>query len=197
MQEDADLHIAVVGMVLTLLATVAAHDVLMIRRRRRLTGKARFRDRLHAMRKMDEIPEKEFKRMFRLDLQTFQAVLKKIERRLERPMPERAKARGDALPPKLMLACALRFLAGGSYLDICFGLEISRCSRRGADNARPPPPPSARAARAPRGRDHERPHLSALGALFGSTQHSRAPMLARRRALARRHALARAAQDQL
>ncbi|KAG8464368.1 hypothetical protein KFE25_003431 [Diacronema lutheri] len=114
------------ALLLVIISIVAARNARKLARRKMLTGPARFRDRLQAMRKLGELPAKEFKRMFRVDRTTFTAVLNKISPRLERRMPNKAHARGSALPVELMLACALRFLAGGSYLDICFGLEMSR-----------------------------------------------------------------------
>ena len=65
--------------------------------------------------------------MFRVDRAMFNAIMmRKIHPRIRRTMPRRAKARGTALPPKLMLACTLRYLAGGSYLDITLGWQVSR-----------------------------------------------------------------------
>jgi len=151
---------AAMALLLVIISIVATRNARKLEWRERPTGRIHSRDRLHVLRKLDELPEKEFKRIFRVERATFDVILKKISHRIERRMPSRAHARGPALPPVLMLACALRFLAGGLHCDICFKWEISRCV-------------SARAARAPRGRDYERLHLSALGTLFGSPEPSR------------------------
>ena len=61
----------------------------------------------------------EFKRTYRMPKATFDFVLERIRRRITSKAPK--KARRDThgpVPAELLLSMALRFLAGGSYLDI-------------------------------------------------------------------------------
>jgi hypothetical protein len=61
----------------------------------------------------------EFKRTYRMSAATFNFVLERIRKRITSKAPK--KARRDThgpVPAELLLSMALRFLAGGSYLDI-------------------------------------------------------------------------------
>jgi len=61
----------------------------------------------------------EFKRTYRMSVATFNFVLERIRKRITSKAPK--KARRDThgpVPAELLLSMALRFLAGGSYLDI-------------------------------------------------------------------------------
>ena len=129
---------ALIALLLATIAVATAKRMRRIEKRLWLTDPAHHRDRLHVMRKIDEVPDGEFKRMYRVDRSTFNSILQKIRPRIERRMPRRAHTRCHALPPKLMLAVALRFLVGGSYLDITFGYEISRYARPRRDTAAAP-----------------------------------------------------------
>ena len=68
-----------------------------------------------------------FKRRLRMSHSSFNKLLSLIRDRLE-VNTTRAKARGGAIIPELCLYCTLRFLAGGSYLDICDVAGISKSS---------------------------------------------------------------------
>jgi hypothetical protein len=63
---------------------------------------------------------KTFTRMFRLSVKSFELVLKTIENDL---LP-RAPGGKNIIPPTVKLCVTLRFLAGGSYLDISFGYRV-------------------------------------------------------------------------
>lgn len=67
----------------------------------------------------DSLTDREFKRTYRISKETFDKVLAAIRDQLQPKSPE--KARQDlhgAVQPELLLSMTLRFLAGGSYLDI-------------------------------------------------------------------------------
>jgi len=68
-----------------------------------------------------------FKRMFRVDRNTFDYILRKIEPLLSRNEVKAINSSGEVVTARTRLAVSLRWLAGGSYLDICFawGLGIS------------------------------------------------------------------------
>ena len=63
----------------------------------------------------------EFKRTYRMTLKTFNAVLRNIRPAIMSSVKSRKKARrdlGGAVAAELKLSMTLRYLAGGSYLDI-------------------------------------------------------------------------------
>ena len=68
----------------------------------------------------DFLTEAEFARLFRLDKLTFAWLLDGL-----RPL---LPAGPDALPVNVQLSACLRFLAGGSYLDICWSHGIARAT---------------------------------------------------------------------
>lgn len=68
---------------------------------------------------MESHTDKELERMFRLDRATMEAVMERIGHLLVTGEPEKGRrACGHAIVPEQRLAVALRFLAGGSVLDI-------------------------------------------------------------------------------
>jgi hypothetical protein len=87
---------------------------------RKKRSKNEVRDREKAVAFLNDIPEGRFKRMFRVTKATFAMVLDRI-----RPMiGKRCGLKNNennskmVIPPELKLAATLRWLAGGSYLDI-------------------------------------------------------------------------------
>jgi hypothetical protein len=79
---------------------------------------------------MENLTDKEFQRMFRLNREAFYFLLHKIEPIIK----GQGSLRGASfhspheIPVVTKLAVALRWLAGGSYLDICFAFGISSAS---------------------------------------------------------------------
>ena len=75
---------------------------------------------------MNEMKDSEFKRMFRMSRRAFQNLLDKVSPELS--VDENQATRGSGSPnlPQTALAATIRWLAGGSYLDICalFGLDF-------------------------------------------------------------------------
>ena len=68
-----------------------------------------------------------FKRHLRMHPESFNKLLDLIRPELE-VNNVMAALRGGAIKPELRLYCAIRWLAGGSYTDICIGIGISQCS---------------------------------------------------------------------
>lgn len=89
----------------------------------------RLRDRGWALAKMKDMPDGLFKRMFRLDRVTFEKVLALLETHMVKRDEQKAiNSSGSAISNKTKLAMTLRWLAGGSYLDICFAFDVSYAS---------------------------------------------------------------------
>jgi hypothetical protein len=67
------------------------------------------------------IGEATFKRAYRLTVASFDRLLAEISDKLEASNVQKAiNSSGSTILPATCLAMALRFLAGGSYVDICF-----------------------------------------------------------------------------
>ena len=88
----------------------------------------RHRDRPGVEIDMDTLSDTEFQRMFRLDRETFGELLQKITPFLPADEKKACNSSGSLITAKLRLACTLRWLAGGSYLDICFGFKVSKAA---------------------------------------------------------------------
>jgi hypothetical protein len=74
---------------------------------------------------MDRLPNSVFKRMFRVDRATFDEVLETIDPFLEQRKAEKAiNSSGSPISNKTRLAVTLRWLAGGSYIDLCFAWGV-------------------------------------------------------------------------
>jgi hypothetical protein len=71
--------------------------------------------------------DQEFKRMFRLTRTTFNFLLEKIRPFIEaKPNLKFGSWKNPkSISPEIKLAATLRWLAGGSYLDICFAFGLS------------------------------------------------------------------------
>ena len=89
----------------------------------------RTRDRGYAINEMKELNEKDFKKMFRLNRRGFYYLLTKVKKHIEpKPGVVSFDLYHDILKPisaEVKLAITLRWLAGGSYLDICFAFGIA------------------------------------------------------------------------
>ena len=89
----------------------------------------RTKNRGYAIDEMKELSEKVFKKMFRLNRRGFYYLLTRIRKHLT-PNPG-AVSYGiyhdilKPISPEVRLAITLRWLVGGSYLDICFAFGIS------------------------------------------------------------------------
>jgi hypothetical protein len=75
---------------------------------------------------MGALSECSFKKMFRIDRGTFDAILISITPFVKLPNETKAfnSSRGS-IPLKTKLAVMLHWLAGGSYLDLCFAWGVA------------------------------------------------------------------------
>ena len=67
----------------------------------------------------------EFKRFYRFDYKLFKTVVTKLRPILQKHSPSAIKLRGSPISAWIQLACTLRYLAGGSYLDIAHHHGVS------------------------------------------------------------------------
>ena len=96
-------------------------------KKRRLRN--RHRDRGFALKEMNHLSDAEFTRMFRVNRYLFyEVLLPKIRDKVGLSYIGKIRAlssSGSYVSATTRLAVALRWLAGGSYLDICFSFGIS------------------------------------------------------------------------
>lgn len=86
------------------------------------------RNRGFAIEQMDRLDPSTFKRMFRVDRYTFEEILEKITPFLDEKNDQKAiNSSGSAVTNKTRLAVTLRWLAGASYIDLCFAWGVA-CS---------------------------------------------------------------------
>lgn len=84
-------------------------------------------NRDHGLRFMAQLKDDEFHRMFRISRDGFYKLLLKIRPFLQKKNPKQAtNSSGSPISNTTKLAATLRWMAGGSYLDICglFGLDF-------------------------------------------------------------------------
>jgi hypothetical protein len=84
-----------------------------------------FRDRRAAMVALGQLTDVQFKRRFRMTRMSFESLLATIRHDLERDEDMAGRSSRDPVFPYLQLAIALRYLAGGSYLDISDVYKVS------------------------------------------------------------------------
>jgi len=78
------------------------------------------RQRLDWFKHVGSIDERLFTRAYRLSPATFDELLNKIRPALEKNETQAQRSSSSRIEPETRLAATLRYLAGGSYLDICF-----------------------------------------------------------------------------
>lgn len=123
------------------LASILEDDIIDIcnennesKEKRKLSTRAsapRERNRGFAVKEMEILSDKEFTRMFRLSRSAFEWLLAKIAHHIQPQASLRNNVYHNLkreIPPRTRLAVTLRWLAGGSYLDICFAFGISSSS---------------------------------------------------------------------
>jgi hypothetical protein len=96
-----------------------------IGKKRRIRLPNRQRDRGYANTEMDALTGQQFKRLFRMSRNGFNSLLTDIGPFLLTPNEQQAKnGSATSISAKTRLAVTLRWLAGGSYLDICFSYGV-------------------------------------------------------------------------
>lgn len=90
-------------------------------------------DRKYGVRRMDRLSERDFRKMFRVSKTRFDFLLDLITPHIVRNEVKGANSSAQPIKPKTRLAATLRWLAGGSYHDICELYSVSRASFYGKD----------------------------------------------------------------
>ena len=96
------------------------------RRRRVHRGPNRHRNRGHCLLELASLTDSQYTRMFRLDRAAFCQLLIRVNEIA--PVVDDRKAiasSGSSISGEIRLAVTLRWLAGASYLDLCFGWGLS------------------------------------------------------------------------
>jgi hypothetical protein len=90
-------------------------------------GKSRnfHRNRGFAVEEMDHLDPSTFKRMFQVDRSTFDELLDLITPHLIQCSEVTKNSSGSFICTKTRLAVTLRWLAGGSHLDLCFAWGVA------------------------------------------------------------------------
>jgi len=86
------------------------------------------RVRLGWLRGLGQVPEREFRLLFRLTRHDFNALRDALGDRLGVNKRMAALSSGEGIPSECRLALALRMLAGASYLDCMLAFGIGRCT---------------------------------------------------------------------
>jgi DDE superfamily endonuclease len=94
----------------------------------------RKRPRGWALLEMNHMSDALFQRMFRMDREGFNSLLRRIRGRMRnRNELQAIRSSGSWVTKKTRLACTLRWLAGGSYVDICFAFAVGNSTFYKAD----------------------------------------------------------------
>lgn len=101
---------AVVNTMMTCAAAYGVLKPLRVRVRREMPL-----DRSRVLHDAMLLPDREFKRFYRMDKSTFNFVLRRVRPHLELG----DNHRGDGISPEVALLCVLTWLRGGSHLDAC------------------------------------------------------------------------------
>jgi len=97
-------------------------------------GGNRHRDREYGIKTMEQLSEDDFLRMFRMSKAAFENLLILIDPYLPITNEKMAQiSSGSTVNNRTKLACTLRWLAGGSYLDTCFEFGVSKATFYAAD----------------------------------------------------------------
>ena len=83
------------------------------------------RNRWAILQKISRMSDAFFKRYFRMDRASFQSLLETIKDHITKDITKAVNSSGSPIHPSIKLAIALRYLAGGSYLDLAFGFNIA------------------------------------------------------------------------
>lgn len=97
---------------------------LQVKRTRK--PRAFLRNRGFAIDEMDNLSPVNFQRMFRLDRSSFYELRDMLVRSLTFDSVKATASSGSSISTTTRLAVTLRWLAGASYLDLCFAWGISK-----------------------------------------------------------------------
>jgi len=86
--------------------------------------KNRHRNRGFAIEEFGTLNETLFKAMFRIDRRTFEELVTKLTPILQKNLVYATNSSGSSISINTRLAVTLRWLAGGSYIDLCFAWGI-------------------------------------------------------------------------
>ena len=90
----------------------------------RRKSKNRHRNRGYAIDEFEHLSDTIFKNMFRIDKDTFEELLNQLRPYLQKNLRYATNSSGSSISVRTRLAVTLRWLAGGSYIDICFAWGI-------------------------------------------------------------------------
>ena len=77
---------------------------------------------------MAEMSDRDFARMFRMNRSGFKKLLERIEQDISVDEAQAKRSSGSAISKVPRLAATLRWMAGGSYLDICATFGLDTCN---------------------------------------------------------------------
>ncbi len=116
---------------------ISPHSLLLLeeqqchgaRGRKRKRRSNRKRNRSFILNEIDHLTELEFRKMIRMRRDSFEKLYGALEPLLYTPNAAMARrSSGSIILKKTKLYCTLRWLAGGSYLDICIAYGVFRSS---------------------------------------------------------------------
>ena len=96
--------------------------IIGIERLQRMKSAHQIRNRDHALNQMEFMSDKNFGKMFRMSKRSFKVLLQKLDDLNTKE--DNYVDRKSYACMKTKLAITLRWLAGGSYIDICFAFGI-------------------------------------------------------------------------
>jgi hypothetical protein len=88
----------------------------------------RHRNRGFAVGEMEYLSDRQYKEMFRVDRSAFDWLVEDLDTFLRRNEVKANNSSGSCIPTSTKLAVTLRWLAGGSHIDLCFAWGISKTS---------------------------------------------------------------------
>lgn len=102
--------------------------LIKVWQRNRRKPKNRHRNRGFAVEEMEYLTDRQFKEMFRIDRAAFDWLSEELDPLLRRNEAKAKNSSGSAISTVIRLAVTLRWLAGGSHIDLCFAWGVSKTS---------------------------------------------------------------------
>ena len=88
--------------------------------------KNRHRNRGFAAEEIDNLSDALFKEMFRINREAFEYIETLLDARIVRDAQKAKNSSGSVISSRTRLAVTLRWLAGGSHIDLCFAWGVSK-----------------------------------------------------------------------